>query len=1077
MRLQVADWPQSGMTLVSPRLQARLTVILFALLFTSVVLADSTFFDNPDEAFIMGDVVMPGPVTPPSTGGGGGAAPECVNDAGCELGEYCFENKCYVYECDSDADCNDTKTCWMNRCVKLFDMKIIDVQSPITSGETFDFTYYIKGVAAIHGDVVVTFWLVQDGEIVTEGFDTIYMADFEEVTETSELFLPKSIKDGVYNFYTEVAYDSYYARAGRLIEVGEGGILEELLDVSFDLASDSVENADDLSAFINFDSFGTIPARVNLTFTIIDSNGDEVYSAEDSIVIRTSEFLKWDYIGLDLPEGDYIAVLNSVYGEDIKNRFTQKFSVEKRSFITGDVIGKLGEGSGLVFLIVIAILVLGLIVYWERNKLKNLLYSEEKWLKKYKVSIATTVLFGILIGMVFYLNNTGAISLPSFGNSFSEFFIGMLLVLVEYSIYLVWFVVILLVIFLYNALKVGSKLRGVVRGFKGGVPKTGRRLVKGKASSKNFWGEMSARFLGLFKKDSQEEEVKVEVGHKPALMKPEREKSSLFFARFFKKSELKKEPKIEKTSRKETIEVPGKPGKIVSYFSDLYSKTKIGINNKRKEGKEKVENGRREKFLRAKRVEMEKRESRLKEKEEEKLKEKRRLVSIRKREIIAKNFKNYFVDFYSGIKTKIRKGKMGLKRIERIRRKNRLASARRNEKKKQSQILRFEREKKLEIVRIEGAKRKQELEDLKKKRIKEREMVVNAKKRNAMFGNIKKYFAGFYRETGIKLRKREEEREKERKARHKEKLIELKIAKEERLAQTLKDKRLRKRLEVEKLIAEKEKIEKRRKLKKKALMFFGKVRMRVRKKMLARAKRRAIEKKKSEKLRDKTTRAEKQKQKAMIIQKTEEERVEKKMKMEGKIKEKASEKKLLELKKIRENVERLEEKEKAGNSKLPNFGFLKNIKKSFELKSKRKARVRKPVSKKPVSSKISTPLKIFPKSKFVEAFFEKSESTPSPEKNKEREEVKYKPLPSLSAFKESVESRPREKSIPKFPPVPIETIEPVDEVSVVHNKIKEKGFFSKVAGILKRKNNGVKASDIDSSYTPKVEQGKYETGS
>src|SRR3989339_1748159 len=51
----------------------------------------------------------PAPVTTPTTvgGGGGGAVivPECLDDSNCDLGEFCFENKCYLYECETDADC------------------------------------------------------------------------------------------------------------------------------------------------------------------------------------------------------------------------------------------------------------------------------------------------------------------------------------------------------------------------------------------------------------------------------------------------------------------------------------------------------------------------------------------------------------------------------------------------------------------------------------------------------------------------------------------------------------------------------------------------------------------------------------------------------------------------------------------------------------------------------------------------------------------------------------------------------------------------------------------------------------
>jgi len=176
------------------------------------------------------------PVTPPTTGGGGGGGggsiAECYDDTGCAVGQYCLEKICYDDECNSDSDCNDTKTCWMGRCLKLFDMKIEDVESPIFPGESFGFTYFLKGVAAIHGDVVVKFWLENsEGEVVTEGFDTIYMADFEEKTESTELFLPATIAPGTYNFYAEVNYDSYYARALRVIDVG--GELDEAEDTGF----------------------------------------------------------------------------------------------------------------------------------------------------------------------------------------------------------------------------------------------------------------------------------------------------------------------------------------------------------------------------------------------------------------------------------------------------------------------------------------------------------------------------------------------------------------------------------------------------------------------------------------------------------------------------------------------------------------------------------------------------------------------------------------------------------------------------------------------------------------------------
>lgn len=299
-----------------------------------LVLGASTFFDNQDDFFIMADISVPSPVIPPTGGGGGGPSfvPECVNDSGCDLGEFCFENKCYVYECDSDADCNDTKTCWMNRCVKLFDMKILEVESPILPGEFFEFTYYLKGVAAIHGDVIVKFWLVQNDSVVTEGFDTIYIGDFDEKTETSELFLPKTIEPGVYNFYTELEYDSYYARAGRVIEVEE--------------------------------------------------------------------------IVAEVPEA---------------------------GLLTGQVIGNIGGAviDNIYFILaVFGILLLFIIIYWERREIGKVIDFEKKWINKHKVSIGMFLFFIVGAGVLFYANKAEMIELSEFHMSLVEalYLVGLIFV-------------------------------------------------------------------------------------------------------------------------------------------------------------------------------------------------------------------------------------------------------------------------------------------------------------------------------------------------------------------------------------------------------------------------------------------------------------------------------------------------------------------------------------------------------------------------------------------------------------------------------------------------------------------------
>jgi len=306
----------------------------------SINCTDNVNNENSSETenFTLNYVAPIAPISPTGVGwGGGGTSFRCLNDSWCGEERYCLSGICYDYECSTDADCNDTKTCWMHRCVKLFDMKIEDVDSPIFPGESFGFTYFLKGVAEIHGDVTVRFWLEKDGIIVTEGFDTIYMADFEEKTESTELFLPATIPAGTYNFYAEVNYDSYYAKAGRVIDVGE--ILREVEGDGF-LAGRAILNIDD---FI----------KANIYF----------------------------------------------------------------------------------ILVIVGILILFVIVYWERREIRKALIPESRRIKRHKISIGTFLFFVVLAGISFYANKAELIKLSPLNISFVK------------SLYIIGLVAIIIIIF------------------------------------------------------------------------------------------------------------------------------------------------------------------------------------------------------------------------------------------------------------------------------------------------------------------------------------------------------------------------------------------------------------------------------------------------------------------------------------------------------------------------------------------------------------------------------------------------------------------------------------------------------
>ena len=192
-------------------------------------------FNNRNSTFFsvtMGAAPVPPSSSSSSSGGGGGGGgsskskvveeiitPECVDDSGCAPKGFCKEQKCIQYECVENSDCPTEKYCVKNKCYKIFDIKLLQADSPLTKGEEFDFTYFLKGMADISGDVSIRFWLEKYGKKVAQGEDTIYVGTYEEKTEQANLFLPSSVSEGTYTFYIELEYDGYVVQSHRTVEI------------------------------------------------------------------------------------------------------------------------------------------------------------------------------------------------------------------------------------------------------------------------------------------------------------------------------------------------------------------------------------------------------------------------------------------------------------------------------------------------------------------------------------------------------------------------------------------------------------------------------------------------------------------------------------------------------------------------------------------------------------------------------------------------------------------------------------------------------------------------------------------
>ena len=122
-------------------------------------------------------------------------------------------------ECTDNSQCEGGEVCWNYQCAKLFDIKIIDFESPVKLGDFFEFSYLVKGVAEINGDVEIDFWIERNNEIITAGKDVIYLGSFEEKIETTKIFLPSGFESGIYEFHVRVSHPSYSAESSRTIEV------------------------------------------------------------------------------------------------------------------------------------------------------------------------------------------------------------------------------------------------------------------------------------------------------------------------------------------------------------------------------------------------------------------------------------------------------------------------------------------------------------------------------------------------------------------------------------------------------------------------------------------------------------------------------------------------------------------------------------------------------------------------------------------------------------------------------------------------------------------------------------------
>ena len=121
--------------------------------------------------------------------------------------------------------------------------------------------------------------------------------------------------------------------------------------------------------------------------------------------------------------------------------------------------------------------------------------EEERWVKKYKVSIAVAVLFAVLFGIIYSLFDAGSLEI-----FFVSVFEGILFLLKNYYVYFLLFVAIVLIVFIYKktkkyweAFEFWEKLLGFFEDIRKQGEEGKRNLLGEKA-----WGGIQKKISGVF---------------------------------------------------------------------------------------------------------------------------------------------------------------------------------------------------------------------------------------------------------------------------------------------------------------------------------------------------------------------------------------------------------------------------------------------------------------------------------------------------------------------------------------------------------------------------------------------------
>ena len=107
----------------------------------------------------------------------------------------------------------------------------------------------------------------------------------------------------------------------------EGELPSQLFDIALEIDDTTIDDIKELVARVIFESFGTEATPVDMTFVVVNEEGEEKYQVLADIIVETEAVFTqtFESVEIDFPDGKYTLVLTTLYSEFVEDEFRADF--------------------------------------------------------------------------------------------------------------------------------------------------------------------------------------------------------------------------------------------------------------------------------------------------------------------------------------------------------------------------------------------------------------------------------------------------------------------------------------------------------------------------------------------------------------------------------------------------------------------------------------------------------------------------------------------------------------------------------------------------------------------------------